>query len=108
MTTREFHHFGVPTTVQQDDEIWIDGGKVFVTDAEKHPFRVEFLRFEPGSPMPEAVRTRSHAAFVVGDLAAEVQGREVIVPPFDANEELRVAFIKDGDAVIELMEMKRS
>ncbi len=104
--TSEFHHYGVPTTAKQPNEIHIAPAKVFITDAEKHPYRVEFLRFEPGSPLPQIVQTRPHAAFIVSSLTEALQGRTVIIQPFDATPELRCAFITDGDAVIELMERR--
>jgi hypothetical protein len=106
MAPSEFKHFGVPTTAPQENETYIEGAKVFVTDPDVHPYKVEFLRFESDSPMPEAVQTQAHAAFMVDDLDAALSGREIIVEPFDANETLRVAFFLDGDAVIELMESK--
>ncbi len=99
-----FHHFGVPTNIKQDNETYIAGGKVFVTDPESHPYRVEFLRFEEDSPMHEDVINKPHAAFVVDDLKAAMEDKHVIVEPFDATESLRVAFINDNGAVIELMQ----
>ena len=100
-----FHHFGVPTATEQKDEVYIDGAKVYVTDPDAHPYRVEFLRFESGSPMPEAVMTGVHAAFVVEDLDAALEGQKVIIEPFDATETIRCAFIMDQEAVIELMQI---
>ena len=100
----QFHHFGVPTDKKSTGEDYIAGAKVFVTNPGDHPYRVEFLRFEAGSPLPEAVRTQPHAAFVVPSLDAALEGRNVIIPPFDATDKLRCAFIQDGNAVIELME----
>jgi hypothetical protein len=105
MTAGTFHHFGVPTSKPSDDETYIEGAGVHVTDPTKHPFRIEFLRFDAGcEAMPEIVRTRSHAAFMVEDLDAALSGREVVVEPFDATETLKVAFIMDGDALIEVMQ----
>lgn len=101
-----FHHFGVPTQAKALKEDYIEGGKVYATSPDDHPYRVEFLRFDADSPMHELVRTRPHAAFVVDNLAAAIEGQNVIVEPFDATDTLRVAFITDGDAVIELMEMR--
>lgn len=106
MTSSQFHHVGVPTGEQHSGETYMEGGKLFITDPESHPYRVEFLRFEADSPMPEALKTQVHAAFVVESIAAAMEGKEVVLEPFDANETVRVAFIKDGDALIELMEMK--
>jgi len=52
------------------------------------------------------VCSHPHAAFIVPSLDAALEGQNVIVPPFDATDTLRCAFIKDGDAVIELMERR--
>jgi len=106
MSTAEFHHFGVPTSQKSDNENYVEGAKVYVSDPESHPYRVEFLRFEEDSPLHEAVQTRPHAAFLVQDLNAALEGMNVIIPPFDATEELTCAFIQDGEAVIELMQKR--
>lgn len=106
MAAGKFHHFGVPTKAKQKNETYIEGGKVYVTDPEKHPYRVEFVRFEADSPMPQLCQTRSHAAFMVDKLDEALKGQNILIPPFDATPTLRVAFITDGDAVIELMESK--
>lgn len=103
MALGEFHHFGVPTKATAKNESFIEGAKVYVTDPEAHPFNVEFLRFLDDSPLHEAVRTRPHAAFIVPDLDAALAGQNVIIPPFDATDKLRCAFIMDGDAVVEVM-----
>jgi len=105
MGASQFHHFGVPTDVKADNETFIEGGKVYVTDPESHPYRVEFLRFEPDSPMPEIVMNTPHAAFVVPSIAEAMKGCDVVIEPFDATDTIRVAFIRDGDALVELMEI---
>lgn len=102
----EFHHFGVPTAEKHPNANYIEGAKVYVTDPEAHPYRVEFLRFDADSPMAADICNNPHAAFIVPSLDAALAGQNVIVPPFDATDTLRCAFIKDGDAVIELMERR--
>lgn len=104
MTEATFHHFGVPTQEEHSGETYLEGAKIHLTSPDIHPYRVEFLRFEAGSAMHELVQTRPHAAFMVADLDIALDGQNVIVPPFDASDTLRVAFITDGDAVIELMQ----
>lgn len=104
MAKAQFHHFGVPTRAKRQGENYLEGAKVHITDPESHPYRVEFLRFEPGSPLPEAVQSRPHAAFMVSDLDEALKGQEVVIPPFEPMEHLRCAFIADGEAVIELMQ----
>ncbi len=101
-----YHHFGVPSEKTYEGAAYIEGAKVYATSPDDHPFRVEYLRFEADSPMHEWVRTRPHAAFMVDDLDAALAGKTIIVEPFDATEELRVAFIADGDALIEVMQQR--
>ena len=106
MAERTFHHFGVPVTDTQENETYLEGAKVSITDPDCHPYRVEYLRFDAGSPMHADVQNHAHAAFMVDDLDAALAGKDVIVPAFDATDTLRVAFINDAGAVIELMQQK--
>jgi hypothetical protein len=103
MALGEFHHFGVPTKAESAGETFLEGAKVYITDPGAHPFKVEFLRFMDDSPMPEILKKWPHAAFLVPDLDAALAGKNVLIAPFDATDELRCAFIQDGDALIEVM-----
>jgi len=100
-----FHHFGVPDATVRAGSTHVEGAGVHVTDPEKHPYRIEFLRFEKDCPMPEAIIKNAHAAFTVTDLDEALKGCDVILPKTDLGE-LFIAFIKDGEAVIELMQKK--
>ncbi len=104
MSSAQFHHFGVPTTQQGANESYVAGAKVYITNPDDSPYRIEFLRFEADSEMHPDVKTKPHAAYLVPSLDEALKGANVIIPPFDATDALRCAFIKDGDAVIELME----
>lgn len=101
---RTFHHVGIPTTKQRPSEILLEGAKLFITDAEKSPYRVEWLRFQPGSPLPAALQANPHVAFMVDDLAAEMKGKKVVLEPFVPLEGLIVGFIEEDGAFIELMQ----
>ena len=107
MAKRKFHHIGVPTSEKREDSSYVKDGKVYVTDAQSHPYNIEFLYFEQDSPMPEIVKTTAHIAFMVDSVDEELKGKAVVCEPFDANESLRVAFFRDGDALIEVMEQKQ-
>ena len=100
---KTFHHTGVITDQVQPGEIYVAASKVWVTSPDRHPDRIEFLRFAPDSPVQGAVRERCHTAFVVEDLGAAIQGANVLLGPFDALEGLRVVFIEEDGAVIEYM-----
>lgn len=103
-----FHHFGVPTTTPQPGETYLEGARVYITDPEASAYRIEFLRFEEGSPMPEDLMKKNHAAYVVDSLEAALEGKQVVIPPFEPMASLRCAFIYDGDALIELMQFTQS
>jgi hypothetical protein len=101
---RQFHHVGVITDEVQPGEIYVPATKVYVTNPSEHPYRVEYLRFEPDSPVTGPVRNLPHLAFRVDDLEAERVGQEVLLGPFQAMPGLRVVFtFKDG-AVFEYMQ----
>ncbi|MBN1124328.1 MAG: hypothetical protein JXA82_04915 [Sedimentisphaerales bacterium] len=102
----KFHHFGVPTSRKSENETFLEGAGVHITDPDSSPYRIEFLRFESDSCMPEAIQSTPHAAFMVDSLDEAIQGKQVVLEPFDATDTLRVAFIQDGDALIEVMQEK--
>jgi hypothetical protein len=102
---RTFHHIGIPSPEQHADETYLADGKLYITDAEASPNRIEWLRFESGSPMPEILQTLPHIAYVVDDIAAELTGAEVLLEPFEPLEGVTVAFVIEEGAPIELMQM---
>ncbi|NIP94941.1 MAG: hypothetical protein GWO24_16455, partial [Akkermansiaceae bacterium] len=100
---RTFHHIGLPTDQPQPGETYVADTKVWVTRPENHPYRIEFLRFEPDSPVTGPIRDLPHVAFRVDDMEAALEGEDVILEPFDPMPGLTVAFfLKDG-AVFEYM-----
>jgi hypothetical protein len=101
---RRFHHVGVITDQRQPGEIYVAETKVHVTNPLDHPYRVEYLRFEPDSPVTGPVRERPHMAFAVDDLDSELAGKEVLLGPFCAMAGLVVAFTVEDDAVFEYMQ----
>ena len=78
--------------------------KLFVVSHEKSEFGVEWMRFEADSAVPDLVRQVPHVAFEVADLASELAGREILIPPNSPSDGVRVAFIVENGAPIELLE----
>ena len=103
---KEFHHIGIPTPVTQPNEIHLADAKLFITDALQSEHRIEWLRFEPGSPMPELLRRTAHVAFTVENLDEALQGKKILLPPFSPMAGLRVAFVQEGEAPVEYLEVK--
>jgi hypothetical protein len=104
---KEFHHIGIPTTVQHPNEAHLAGAKLYVTDATRSENQIEWLRFEPDSPMPDLLKRTAHVAFTVENLERALAGQKVLIPPFAPMEGLRVAFIQEDEAPVEYMEFKK-
>ncbi len=101
----EFSHVGMITAQPQDGEVFIEATRVWITDFEKHPFHVEWLRFEPDSPVAGPVRNQPHVAYRVDSIENASKGMTVLLEPFQPMDNLRVGFYESLDgAVIELME----
>lgn len=101
---RLFQHVGIPTTEKQPGEVYVAETKVWVTSPDDHPYHIEYLRFEPDSPVTGPVRDLPHMAFRVDNLDEAIQGENVVLGPFEAAPGLRVVFIHKDGAVFEFME----
>ncbi len=102
---KKFHHIGIPTTKQRPGEKHLEEAKLHITDFDASPNRIEWLRFEEGSPMPEVLKTTAHVAYEVDDIEAALAGQQVLMEPFSPMKGVRVAFIMEGDAPIELIQL---
>ncbi len=71
----EYHHIGIPTAIEREGEEYLEQYGMYVVGYDTNPYGIEWLRFEPDSPLPELVKQIPHVAFQVDDLAAELEGR---------------------------------
>ena len=101
---RKFAHMGLPTDDVQQGEIYVSDTKVWVTDPDDHPYRVEFLRYEADSPVTGPLRELPHMAFETDDLQGDIEGEDVILEPFEPLDGLTVVFILKDGAVFEFMQ----
>lgn len=102
----EYDHIGLITNEVKPGESFVEATKVWVTDANEHPFRVEWLRFEPDSSAPEPIKNQPHVAFRVDSIEEASKGLKVLLKPFDVGF-ATVAFYQTPDgAVIEFMKYK--
>ncbi len=101
----KYHHIGIPTDIPRDNETYLEKYKMYVSGYEKNPYGVEWMRFEPDSPLPELVKTVPHVAFEVDDLEAAIQDKDVLIPPNSPSQGIAVAFIVDNGAPIEFIQV---
>jgi len=98
----------VVTDEPKEGESFVAATRVWVTNPRANGFNVEWLRFEPDSPVAGLLRTAPHVAYRVDDIAAAIEGHIVLAEPFDptgrGDDFLRAAFVEVDGAVIELMQ----
>jgi hypothetical protein len=104
---RKYHHIGIPTDVEQPGEIYLERYRLFCTDHERNPFGIQWMRYEPGCPLPDVVKTVPHVAFEVDDLDAALAGHQVLIPPNSPSEGVMVAFVLVDGAPVEFLQFTR-
>ena len=104
---RKYHHLGIPTREPHEGERYLPDFKVHICGFETSPYGIEWMRYEPGSPVPELVRRVPHVAFETDDLAAELAGQEILIPPNSPSPGVTVAFIVHDGAPVEFLQFDR-
>jgi hypothetical protein len=100
-----FDHVGLITEERKEGESWVEATRVWVTSPREHRCNIEWLRFEPDSPVTGPLRTQPHVAYRVPDVHQAVKGHAVLAEPFDVgNGFLTVAFVDVDGAVVEFMQ----
>ena len=102
-----YHHLGIPTDRGLPEEDYIAGFKLYASGYEQSPYGIEWMRYDPDCPLPELVKTVPLVAFVVDDLRAALEGREILIPPNRPSPGLTVAFVVHNGAPVELMQFDR-
>lgn len=101
----KFEHIGLITDEKKEGEDWVESTRVWVTNPKEHPFHVEWLRYEPDSPVTGPVREKSHVAYSVDNLDEAAIDLKVLLEPFEVGGFVRVGFYEYRDGtVVELME----
>lgn len=105
MSSYVFDHVGITTTEKQPDEDWVEASRIWVTNPKNHPEHIEFLRYEPDSTVPAAVRDNPHVAYRVESIAEYLAepGVEVLIEPFVVGDFLEVAFVRKHGMIFEYM-----
>lgn len=102
----QFDHIGLITTQRKAGETFVPATRVWRTDFQTHPFRVEWLRFESDSPVTGPVREMPHVAYRVEDIERAAEGLKVLLEPFDVGPRIVCFYQTDDGAVVELVKYK--
>jgi hypothetical protein len=86
---------------------YLERFKVYVSAFETSPCGIQWMRFEPDSPVHALVKSVPHIAFEVDDLDAAITGKEILTEPNSPSEGVVVAMILDSGAPVELLQFRR-
>jgi hypothetical protein len=100
----EFDHVGIPAPAKREGMRFLESKRLWLTSPADHPFRVEWLWYEPDSTEHELVRSLSHVAYRVRSLEDAMDGHRIIAEPFDVFDEVRVSFIEVDGAPVEFVQ----
>lgn len=107
--TRTYHHFGLPTETPQAHETWVEGGRLWISNPNLHPQRVEWLRFadEPASEEDAAFRASPHIAYTVDDIDVAIAGKEIVKPAREIGEPpfAHAAFTREDGIIVEYLQI---
>lgn len=101
----KFHHVGIPTNERKKNENYHEKLKFYHSGYEDSEFGIEWMRFENNCPLPKIVQELPHVAFLVEDLANAIKGKDIIIKPNSPSKGVKVAFILENDAPVELIQI---
>jgi hypothetical protein len=106
----KYHHLGIPTQAVMLGEVYVSRFRFFVSGFSTSPFGIEWMRFEPDSPIDILIQKVPHLAFEVTDLDWELENRDfkIITKPNSPAQGIRVAMIEHNGSPIELIEFERN
>ena len=103
----KFLHIGIPITDKKPNMTYVEPLKIWMSNPDDHDFKIEYLRFEEGTPFPEIMHKNSHVAYQVDDAEPYLaQADQVIFGPVTLDDGGRMAFIILNETIIELIEKR--
>jgi len=101
----EYMHIGIPVTNKKPGMTYVDALKLWMSNPDDYVYKIEYLKFEEGTPFPEILHRQTHVAFKVDNIEKHLEDADqTIFPPTAIGPGTRTAFaIKDG-AILEFYE----
>jgi hypothetical protein len=105
-----YHHLGIPTNEAIKGEKYLPQFKLYVSGFDSSPYGIEWMRYEPDSPIDDLIKSVPHIAFEVDDLESELGKHDlkILTPPNAPGDGIRVAMILHNGAPIELIEFSKN
>jgi hypothetical protein len=103
----EYMHIGIPVTNRKPGMQYNEDLKIWMSNPEDYDYKIEYLKFEEGTPFPEIMHKNPHVAYMVDDIERYAADADrVIFPITPLGPGVRIAFVIKDDTIIELYEQK--
>lgn len=103
----EYMHIGIPVTTKKPNMTYNEDMKLWMSNPDDYDYKIEYLKFEEGTPFPEIIHRNTHVAYKVDDADFYIaDADEVLIGPLVLDESTRIAFVLKDGAIIELYEQK--
>lgn len=103
----QYMHIGIPVTTKKPGMTYNEGMKIWMSNPDDYDYKIEYLKFEEGTPFPEIMHKNPHVAYKVDDADRYMKDADqVIFGPVNLAENIRMAFVIKDDTIIELYEEK--
>jgi hypothetical protein len=103
-----YHHTGIPSQQPRKKEQYIPQYKMHVSGFPDSPYGIEWMRFEPDSPISKIVQTVPHVAFEGDDIELELKDKQVISKVCSPVKGIKVAMILHNGCPIELIQFSKN
>ena len=102
-----YMHIGIPVTNKKPGMVYNEGARFWCSNVDDYDYKIEYLKFEEGTRFPEILSKQPHVAYKVDNMDPYIQqAQQVIFGPEVLSDTVRLAFIIQDDAIIELYEEK--
>ena len=103
-----YMHIGIPVLNKKPNMVYNEWGKFWVNESvDAYDYKIEYLKFEEGTRFPEILSKQPHVAYKVDNMDPYIQqAQQVIFGPEVLSNTVRLAFVIQDDAIIELYEEK--
>jgi len=98
----KYDHFGIPVKHKMEGMVYVAEYRVWCSDYEKDPYRIEWIFFENGSKFHPLIQNIPHVCFLVKDIEKAVLGKKILLPPTH-DQNYCMAFIEEKGVPIEFI-----
>lgn len=103
----EYMHIGIPITNKKPGMVYNEEMKIWMSNPDDYDYKIEYLKFEEGTPFPEIMHKNPHVAYKVDDMDKYLaEADRLLFGPAALSDTVRIAFIVKDDAIMELYEEK--